>query len=398
MRGVGTQVLVSAGTGQASPSGWVQPEGVKLTSMTTLSMDADRLAIGAAGDERRRATPWQRIRSLVGIALGVALLALGLPALTGVPWGTTARAVTEVPPAWLVGLVALWALGLLVNTLVLRASLPTLTSRRALTLSLTGSAVANVMPLGGAAGIALNYRMLRSWGYTRSHVATYTVVSNIWDVLGKLVLVALVLPWVALAGSAVLGHVAVTALVVAVVAAAALSLAVAVLVHPPLGSRVAALAERASGAVLRLVGSARRPAFREHLAAAQQQMRGVFRRSWPTASLGVAGYIGMLFALLWAAMHVAGVSVPAVAIVAAFALDRLFTLGGITPGGTGLVELGLASVLLAAGGDPLAVTTGILLYRTLTFALEIPVGGVWLGLWEWRYRRAGRAAVGGATR
>ena len=66
----------------------------------------------------------------------------------------------------LVALVALWALGLLSHTVTLTAALPTLTHRRALTLSLTGSAVANVLPLGGAAGIALNYRMTRHWGFT----------------------------------------------------------------------------------------------------------------------------------------------------------------------------------------------------------------------------------------
>ncbi len=360
--------------------------------MTSLGVHRDHLPVARVEAARPRATRGQRLRSLVGIGLAAALLSLGLPAITGVGWTTAAQSLASVPPIWLAGLVVLWALGLLVNTLVLRASLPTLTSRRALTLSLTGSAVANVMPLGGAAGIALNYRMLRKWGYSGSHVATYTLVSNIWDVLGKLVLVALVLPWVALAGSAVLGHVALTALVVAVVAAVVLGVGVAVLAYPPLGARVAALAERAVRSLLSLVGSSRRPSFRGRVAAVQERTRGVFRRGWAQASLGVTGYIGMLFALLWAALHVAGVDVPAVAIVAAFALDRLFTLGGITPGGTGLVELGLASVLLAAGGDPLAVTTGILLYRTLTFAMEIPVGGVWLGVWEWHHRRVDRRA------
>ena len=365
--------------------------------MTALSLDADRLAVGPAEGIRRRATPGQRVRSFAGIALAAALLGIGLPAVTGVAWSATGQAIAAVPVRWLAGLVVLWMLGLLVNTLVLRASLPTLTSRRALTLSLTGSAVANVMPLGGAAGIALNYRMLRSWGYSRSHVATYTVVSNIWDVLGKLVLVAVVLPWVALAGSAVLGHVATTALVLAVGAAVVLGLAVAALASQAIGTRLATLAEQAVARILQLVGSSRRPSFREQVAAAQQQTRGVVRRGWAQASVGVTGYILMLFALLWASLYVAGVSVPLVAIVAAFALDRLFTLGGITPGGAGLVELGIATVLLAAGGDPLAVTAGILLYRTLTFAMEIPVGGVWLAVWEWRRGRSSRALAAGSV-
>ncbi len=365
--------------------------------MTTLSLDVARPAVGPSEGTRPKATVGQRVRSLAGIVLAVALLGLGLPAVTGVPWTATGQAIAAVPARWLAGLVVIWVVGLLVNTLVLRASLPTLTSRRALTLSLTGSAVANVMPLGGAAGIALNYRMLRTWGYSRSHVATYTVVSNIWDVLGKLVLVAVVLPWVALAGSAVLGHVATTALIVAVGAAVVLGLAVAALASPVLGARLAIIAERVVATLFRLVGSSRRPSFREQVSAAQQQTRGVVRRGWAQASVGVTGYIVMLFVLLFTALHVAGVSVPLVAIVAAFALDRLFTLGGITPGGAGLVELGIATVLLAAGGDPLAVTAGILLYRTLTFAMEIPVGGVWLALWEWRHRRVAAPAVARAV-
>ncbi|MEZ5191932.1 MAG: hypothetical protein R2734_05130 [Nocardioides sp.] len=49
------------------------------------------------------------------------------------------------------------------STPSLRAALPGLSMRRALTLSLTGSAVANVLPVGGAAGIVLNHRMTRSW-------------------------------------------------------------------------------------------------------------------------------------------------------------------------------------------------------------------------------------------
>ena len=33
-------------------------------------------------------------------------------------------------------------------------------------MNLTGSAVANVMPLGGAVATALNWRMVRGWGHS----------------------------------------------------------------------------------------------------------------------------------------------------------------------------------------------------------------------------------------
>ena len=48
---------------------------------------------------------------------------------------------------------------------MLAAALPGLDLRRGLLLNLSGSAVSNVMPLGGAVGTALNWQMAR-WGHT----------------------------------------------------------------------------------------------------------------------------------------------------------------------------------------------------------------------------------------
>ncbi len=71
----------------------------------------------------------------------------------------------------------------------------------------------------------------------------------------------------------------------------------------------------------------------------------------------------------------------------AFCAERLATLAGITPGGLGVVEVGLAGALmLAPGADPAGVAAGALLYRALTFGLEIPVGGLLLALWSWQQR------------
>ncbi len=133
---------------------------------------------------------------VVGAVLGAAGLGLGLPAVAGAPWAAVGAALRAVPVDTLVALVALWAAGLGAHTITLAAALPGLSHRRALLLSLTGSAVANVLPLGGAAGVALNYRMTRSWGFTRSGFAGYTVVTNLWDVAAKLLLPAALVPLV----------------------------------------------------------------------------------------------------------------------------------------------------------------------------------------------------------
>jgi putative heme transporter len=84
----------------------------------------------------------------------------------------------QVSPATLVGLAAVWIAGLWAHSFVLAASLPGLTKRRALTLSLTGSAVANVLPLGGAACTGLNFAMTSRWGFSPSAFAGFLTVTQ----------------------------------------------------------------------------------------------------------------------------------------------------------------------------------------------------------------------------
>ncbi len=129
-----------------------------------------------------------------GLLIGATALVALFPVISGAPWRNVWQTVADIPVGALGVLVALWAAGLLMHTVTLTAALPGLSHRRALLLSLTGSAVANVLPLGGAAGVALNYRMTRRWGFSAAGFASYTVVTNLWDVLTKLCLPVLVLP------------------------------------------------------------------------------------------------------------------------------------------------------------------------------------------------------------
>jgi uncharacterized membrane protein YbhN (UPF0104 family) len=81
----------------------------------------------------------------------------------------------------------------------------------------------------------------------------------------------------------------------------------------------------------------------------------------------------------------------------AAAIERLGTLVPITPGGTGVAEIGTIAWLLAAGLDPVEAVAGVLLYRVFLVALEIPVGGMLLGGWALLWRNAGRRTAGVVT-
>ena len=101
----------------------------------------------------------------------------------------------------------------------------------------------------------------------------------------------------------------------------------------------------------------------------------------------MVAYLASLALLLWGCLTVTGTGLSPAAVLVAFTAERLLTLAGLTPGGAGVVEAGLAGVLVALGGDPVASVTGVLLYRVFTFGIEIPVGGVGLLAWFWARRR-----------
>ena len=333
-------------------------------------------------------------RVLLSLALAAALLGYALPRVVGTTLRDVGAALGLVTPAEAVLLTALWASGLLVYSFVLTAALPGLTRARALNLNLTGSAVANVLPFGGAAGMSLNYLMIRSWGFSTSGFSAYTLITNVWSVLLKLALPAVALTALVVSGE----HVADSVRWTGLAAAAALGLVVLVLVAALAtpGAAVRSVGVVAP-AVARVSGWVRRPVERETVARVLLEFRdrvaGLVGERWPQLSLGTIGY-GLLQALLlWACLEAVGAHLSPAVVLAAYAVDRVMSMVFLTPGGTGFAEAGTAAVLVALGGAPAAMAAGVLLYRGFTFALEIPVGGVWLGGWLVARRRRDAADV-----
>ena len=339
-------------------------------------MSSHRTAIGR----------WSRYLS--GLALAAGLIAVAVPAISGTALAGASAVILSVPALSLLGLVALWILGLALHTITLTAALPTLTHRRALALSLSGSAVANVLPLGGAAGMALNYRMIRGWGFGRSQFASYTVVTNVWDVLAKLALPLLVLPLVLVGLGPIPGHLVIGGTAAVAALSVVLGVLISALRSDAGAARVGRALDRSTNWVLSRCGSTRRMSFVPFLITTAAECRDVIAQRWHRLSLGMLLYTGALLALLGACLTLTGAGVAPAVVLVGFTFERLLTLIPITPGGAGVVEVGLAGTLLLLGGNPAGVVAGVLLYRLLTFALEIPVGGATLAGWWWAGRRS----------
>ncbi len=350
----------------------------------------DRTTEPLSGTGRRRVPglrgSWRWGRSLLSIAGVAALLVVVVPLVAGAPWGQVVAALTTVPVLELGGLALLWIAGLYAHTFTLTAALPRLTHRRALALSLTGSAISNVLPFGGAAGIALNYRMTRTWGFDRPAFAAYTVVTNVWDVLVKLCLPALALAGLVLSGQATAGRLVTEATLATGLLAMVALVGAVVLASDRAAVAVGAWVDRVLAGLLRVVRVGREVRVGAALLRVRAECRSLVRTGWPRLTTGIVTYTASLAVLLWGCLHVTGAGLPLAVVFAGFALERVLTLAGITPGGAGVVEVGLSGLLIAAGGDPVGTVAGTLLYRAFTYGLEIPVGGVGLAAWLWSHR------------
>ncbi|MGC4939863.1 lysylphosphatidylglycerol synthase transmembrane domain-containing protein [Kribbella sp. DT2] len=320
---------------------------------------------------------------LTGVAI-VALLAL-LPRAVGTSWSTVGTILGRVSFPGLIALTVVWIAGLWAHSFVLAASLPGLTKRRGLTLSLTGSAVANVLPFGGAAGTGLNFAMARRWGFTSGAFAGFIAVTTLLNVLAKLGVVALALALVPLAHTASALPLGQTTLLTVPVLAA-LGAVVWFLASPGAAERSGRALER----LARLVRLKAKPT--ESIPRLRESILRIVRGGWRPMTLGMAAYLVLQLGLLWLCYSVLGTSLSLPVLITGLAVERLLTLIPVTPGGAGVVEVGTTAALVALGGDPAAIAAGMLLYRGFTYLLEIPVGGVTLALWMVHDRRRAVAA------
>lgn len=333
------------------------------------------------------------LRVAGAVALAVAALVWVFPRVTGAAWSGIASVLIGVR-WWELGmLTAVWAAGLLAYSFVLTGALPGLSRRRALTLNLTGSAVSNVAPMGGAFGVAANLMMVKAWRFRPSAFAAFTVVTNIWDVMGKLALPIVALVTVLGSRDLTSSTLRATALTTCVVLGVLLTTIVLVL----RSDRFAVVVAHACTLLLRGLAprrvAPRLEGFEPALLDTRARVRAVIARTWPQLTGGTIAYLALQGVLLWACLRVVGATPSLSVVVAAFAVERLLTLAVITPGGAGLAEAGSAGVLVALGVDPLMAAAGILLFRAFTFLLEIPVGGLWLGGWVVARARAVRQAA-----
>jgi len=332
---------------------------------------------GAPELRGKKRSGWKRYAFAgVGAAIIIATFAIALPKIADYRdvWDVVSTLTWE----WIAVLVAATALNIATFAPPWMVTLPGLGFRQALVMTQASTALSIVAPGGAAIGMAGSWGMLRAWGFRTTDVARAVTLTGVWNQLANLVfpVVALFLLKVnggetALLGTAAFVGVAVLGVVVALLALVLYS---------------DSLAREVGDAVAQFVSWALRLFRRGPVSwggAGFARFRGeavdLLARRWHVLTLATFAGSLTVFLVLVLSLRAVGVSSAEVTVVEAFAAWSLVRIIGsipITPGGFGIVELGLTTALVAFGGANAGVVAAVLVYRFLTVVPTLVLGGL----------------------
>jgi uncharacterized membrane protein YbhN (UPF0104 family) len=322
------------------------------------------------------------ILGVISVAVIVGVFAFILPRIAdyGAVWGVI-RSLT-------------WEQGLLLAAAVLAnlatyappymAALPGLDYWRGSLITTSSTASTYIAPGGAAVGVGVSFAMLRGWGFAGQRVALAVTLTGVWNQLFMLGAPAVALGLLTAQGekNAALQTTAAIGLAIFVLATAGF---IAALARDNLARWLGDHAARAASWALGVIR--RKPVTwdGESLVRFRRQAIGLLGRRWlPLTLATLAGQL-TVFLVLVVCLREVGVGPHQVTLTEAFAgwtLVRLLGSLPITPGGIGIVELGLTGALVGFGGSNDRVVAAVLLYRALTIVPTLVLGVIGAALWR----------------
>jgi putative heme transporter len=333
----------------------------------------------------RRRLGKRRRRVLGGVATAVIVVAVFAFVLPGIAdYRDVWDVLEDLGWADALALVAVTALNVITFAPPWMVALPGLRFRQAFVLSQASTALAIVSPAGAAVGVAGSYALLRSWSYAAAPVALAVALTGVWNQLANLAfpIVALALLTGVDQDNPALRTAAIVGVAVLVVALAGFGLALSS------AKRARWIGDLAARLVTRALAVIRRPGVTwggDGLARFRAGALGLLRRRWHALTLAtLAGHL-TVFLLLLVCLRVVGVSESEISWIQAFAAWSLVRILGalpITPGGIGIVEVGLTGALVAFGASNADAVAATLLYRALSVLPTLGLGMLAIATWS----------------
>jgi uncharacterized protein (TIRG00374 family) len=326
-------------------------------------------------EPKRRLSTSQLVAFVFGLIVVVAIFVFAIPKYAD--YGAVWESMKTLTPLEFWSLLAATIFNLYTYWLANEAGLIGMSLGQSAVVTQTSTSVANTLPAGGAFGVGVTAAMLSTWGFAAGEITLFVGVTGIWNIFVKLGLPVVALALLVLTGHANPG-LAAAAIVGVIVLAVAVTLLVLVFRSERMARRVGILVGRVFNAFRTLL---RKPTHddmgdkavtfrRETIILADRRW---FMLTWTT----VLSQVALFFVLLLSLRHM-GVSeaeLPTVEIFAVYTFSRLLSAVPITPGGVGVIDLGYIAGLTAIdSAERAAIVAGVLIFRLLTYGLQIPLG------------------------
>ena len=338
----------------------------------------------AAGKiDAKEGFPWRNsVRGFISVALVAAIFVFAIPKFASYSdvWpileGLSAVQIVWLLLAQFLSRAAYWT--------VYMAALSGLRFWPSAVLIQTNSAMASVLPAGGAFAVGITYEMLGSWGFSSVSVTELIGVSGIWNFGVKLTMptVSVLL----LLATGVKSH----RLVVAAAAGLAICLVAGVVIglvlwKEQVASALGSIADRVATWFLRPFRKGPVNSLEPAVIDIRRQTIDVARTRWfwltcTSISSQLAAFLVFLLSMRFAGIPASKASLAVV--FAAFTFGMLAGSVPVTPGGLGTADAVYIAVMVAGGAPSSAAVAGDLVFRTLTYLLPIPVGAITYVIWR----------------
>lgn len=359
-----------------------------------------RVAAELIEDELKAKSRTRRIVEIVGaLAITLVIFARIIPKFLDVEYRDVWAHLAETDIATLVGMTIFWIFTMWCYAGVMVHALPGLSRAQGIVTNFSGSALANVVPFGGAAGIGATYAQNLSWGFDVGSVTLSIIVSGVWNVFAKLGMPIIVLALLGIIGHATNG-LGFAAMVGFGVLLAAIVVFTSIFKSERLAAAVGDRAERVVNGLRRLIRRPAREGLGDRVVEFRHQTLGLVRAHWRGLTAWMVLYKVSQGLLSLMAARAVGIEIGWLEIFAVYTFGELLSTIPLTPGGVGFVEAGSAGLLVSFGAPNEAALAAVLLYRTFTYLFEIPLGGIgwitWATRTSWRRPVGSRAAAAAA--
>jgi len=289
----------------------------------------------------------------------------------------------------LVALVVATIVVILVYELPYQAALPGLKFRPAFVIRQTSFMISNVIPMGGAIGLGVQFGMLGSYGYGPAPATATIGITSVWNTF-----ITLALPVLGLVALAVVGELNAMAAVIAVVGVIAIVVGVVlfalILKSEDNARKLGAWSDRAVAWAAGLINKEVDVSFDQGLVDFRNSIVEVVSKRWGLITgANLLQQLTQFSVFFIAILGIQGGTgeIGLAGAFAAFAFGRIATFIPIPPGGLGTTDAIMTGALTAFGmanGDALAA---VLIWRALTYFPQVFIGIGTLLYWRHEQRK-----------